>query len=121
MILRVLRLEVSVYNVHITNQFQTTLLKGGGGGVNQLLEVTVKSKNENSEDFCPIHVKNSASGLTSGSCYTALISATLCPYTYVLVAVAELAAWQAGALATCLAVVARPGISSLKKALIGAK
>jgi hypothetical protein len=33
-ILRVLRLEVSVYNVYITNQFQTLLLFfwGGGGG-----------------------------------------------------------------------------------------
>jgi hypothetical protein len=32
-ILRVLRLEVSVYNVYITNQFQTTFAQGGGGGV----------------------------------------------------------------------------------------
>ncbi len=30
-ILRVLRLEVSVYNVYITNQFQTTFSAGGGG------------------------------------------------------------------------------------------
>jgi hypothetical protein len=30
--LRVLRLEVSVYNVYITNQFQTTVAGGGGGG-----------------------------------------------------------------------------------------
>jgi hypothetical protein len=29
MILRVLRLEVSVYNVHTTNQFQTTFAQGG--------------------------------------------------------------------------------------------
>jgi hypothetical protein len=29
---RVLRLEVSVYNVYITNQFQTTFARGGGGG-----------------------------------------------------------------------------------------
>jgi hypothetical protein len=29
---RVLRLEVSVYNVYITNQFQTTFAQGGGGG-----------------------------------------------------------------------------------------
>ena len=29
-ILRVLRLEVSVYNVHITNKFQTTFAGGGG-------------------------------------------------------------------------------------------
>jgi hypothetical protein len=29
-ILRVLRLEVSVYNAYITNQFQTTFSRGGG-------------------------------------------------------------------------------------------
>jgi hypothetical protein len=32
-ILRVLRLEVSVYNVYITNQFQTTFAQKGGGEV----------------------------------------------------------------------------------------
>ncbi len=31
-ILRVLRLDVSVYNVYVTNQFQTTFALGGGGG-----------------------------------------------------------------------------------------
>ncbi len=31
-VLRVLRLEVSMYNVYITNQFQTTFAQGGGGG-----------------------------------------------------------------------------------------
>ncbi len=31
-ILRVLRLEVSVYNVYITNQSQNTFARGGGGG-----------------------------------------------------------------------------------------
>jgi hypothetical protein len=31
-ILRVLRLEVSVYNVYITNQFKTTFSRWGGGG-----------------------------------------------------------------------------------------
>jgi hypothetical protein len=41
-ILRVLRLEVSEYNFHITNQFQTTFA-GGLGGV---VEVTVNSKEE---------------------------------------------------------------------------
>jgi hypothetical protein len=30
--LRVLRLEVSVYNVYIANQFQTTFARGAGGG-----------------------------------------------------------------------------------------
>jgi hypothetical protein len=34
-----LRLEVSVYNVYIKNQFQTTFAQGGGGGV-----VTVKTE-----------------------------------------------------------------------------
>ncbi len=48
-ILRVLRLKVSVYNVYITNQFQTTFARGGGGGgeLNPLAEVTVNSKEEN--------------------------------------------------------------------------
>jgi hypothetical protein len=31
-ILRILRLEASVYNVYITNQFQATFALGGGGG-----------------------------------------------------------------------------------------
>jgi hypothetical protein len=31
-ILTVLRLEVSVYKVYITNQFQTIFAQGGGGG-----------------------------------------------------------------------------------------
>ncbi len=35
-ILRVDRLEVSVYNVYITNQFQTTFLLKGGEGVKSL-------------------------------------------------------------------------------------
>ncbi len=48
-ILRVLRLEASVYNVYITNQFQTTFAQaGGGGGKNRLVVVTVNSKEENS-------------------------------------------------------------------------
>jgi hypothetical protein len=32
-ILRVLRLEVTVYNVYATNQFQTTFARGGRGEV----------------------------------------------------------------------------------------
>ncbi len=32
-ILGVLRLEISLYNVYIKNKFQTTLAQGGGGGV----------------------------------------------------------------------------------------
>jgi hypothetical protein len=46
-ILRVLRLEVSVYNVNITIQFQTTFAQGGGG-VKSVVEVTLNSKEENS-------------------------------------------------------------------------
>jgi hypothetical protein len=46
-ILRVLRLEVSAYNVYITNHFQTT----SAGGV------TVNSMEENSSDFCPNYVQ----------------------------------------------------------------
>ncbi len=47
-ILRVLRLEVFVYNVYIINQFQTTFAQGGGGGVKYCrLEVTVNSNEEN--------------------------------------------------------------------------
>jgi hypothetical protein len=37
-IFRVLRLEVSAYNVYITNQFQTTFAQEGGG-VKPLVEV----------------------------------------------------------------------------------
>jgi hypothetical protein len=54
-ILRVLKLEVSVYNVFITNQFQTTFARGGGGGGgNPLVEMTVNSKEEN---FCLNYVQ----------------------------------------------------------------
>jgi hypothetical protein len=62
-ILRVLRLEVSVYIVYITNQFQTTCSRGGGGGVksNLLVKVTVNSKEENSKTFVPITSTNSVS------------------------------------------------------------
>ncbi len=51
-ILRGLRLEVSVYNVYITNQ----LLKGEGGGGKSVLELTVNNKEENSWDCCPNYV-----------------------------------------------------------------
>ncbi len=46
-----LKLEVFVYKVYITNQFQTTFARGGGGGVIPLVEVTVNSKEENSLGF----------------------------------------------------------------------
>jgi hypothetical protein len=49
-ILRVLRLEVSIYNVYIINQVQSPFAREGGG---PLVEVTVNSKEENSKVFCP--------------------------------------------------------------------
>ncbi len=55
-ILRGLRLEVSIYNVYTTNQFQTTFAQGGRGE-NPSVEVTVNSKEENSWDFCPKYVQ----------------------------------------------------------------
>jgi hypothetical protein len=36
--LRVIRLEVSVYNVYITHQIQTTFTQGGGGGGGKILK-----------------------------------------------------------------------------------
>jgi hypothetical protein len=57
-ILRVLRLEVSVHDVYIANQFQTTFAQEGEV-VNPLVELTVNSKKENS--FVSITSKNSAS------------------------------------------------------------
>ncbi len=52
--MRVFRLEVSVYNVYITNKFQITL---GGGGGNPLVEVIVNSKEEALKtSFCPNYV-----------------------------------------------------------------
>ncbi len=51
-ILRVLRLEVSRYNVYITNQFQTTFARGGGGWlwIARRTFVSIKSKNSVSGD-----------------------------------------------------------------------
>jgi hypothetical protein len=51
--LRVIRVEISVNNIYITNQFQPTFPQGGGG-VNSLGKVTVNSKEENS---CPNYVQ----------------------------------------------------------------
>jgi hypothetical protein len=49
-ILIVLRLDVSVYNVYMTNPFQTTFVQEAGGGwgwgVKSIVEVTVNSKEE---------------------------------------------------------------------------
>ncbi len=47
-ILRVLRLDVSIYNVYITNQFQTTFAQEGEGEQPHLVDATVNSKEENS-------------------------------------------------------------------------
>jgi hypothetical protein len=56
-ILKVLRLEVSVYNVYITNySFKKIFLKRGGVGLKSVVEVTVNNKEENSEYFCPNYV-----------------------------------------------------------------
>jgi hypothetical protein len=40
------QIEISFYNDYITNQFQTTFARGGGGGVNPFVEVTVNNKEE---------------------------------------------------------------------------
>jgi hypothetical protein len=53
-ILRVLRLEVTVYTVKIKNQFQPTFAQRGGV---KSAEVTVNSKEENSQDFCLNYVQ----------------------------------------------------------------
>jgi hypothetical protein len=65
-ILRVVRLEVSVYNVYISNQFRTSfepiLLLGGGG--NSSVKMTVNSKTL--KTFVLISSKNLASGIARG-------------------------------------------------------
>jgi hypothetical protein len=53
-ILRVLGLEVSIYNVYFTNQFQTTFAQEGKEEENSLVEVIVNSKEEN---FVPISLR----------------------------------------------------------------
>ncbi len=44
----------SVYNFYITNQFHNTFAQEGVGGVKSIVEVTVKSKDE---DSCPSYVQ----------------------------------------------------------------
>ncbi len=62
-------LKVCVYNVYITNQFQTTFARGEGSGVN----VNVRgdrgwiARRKTYKTFVPITSKNSASGLYSCS------------------------------------------------------
>jgi hypothetical protein len=46
MIMRVLRLEVLVYNVCITNQSNKVFSGGGGGEEKTLVEATVNSKED---------------------------------------------------------------------------
>jgi hypothetical protein len=65
-ILRVLRLEVSVNNVYITNQFQTTFAQGSGEH-SPLVEVTVNRKERTLKAFVPIVFKNSSSGFIQSS------------------------------------------------------
>ncbi len=56
--MRVLRLEVYVYNVYITNQFQTTFAWVGAGGVIPFVEVTVNIKEKTlKKGFCPNDVQ----------------------------------------------------------------
>ncbi len=43
-----------MYNVYVQNQFQTTFAQLGVKSV--IVEVTVNSKQENSEDLCPNYV-----------------------------------------------------------------
>jgi hypothetical protein len=41
----------------LQTRFQPLLLKGAGGEVKSVVEVTVNSKEENSEYFCPKYIK----------------------------------------------------------------
>ncbi len=50
--LRVLRLEVSAYNVYITNPFQPTFAQRGEG-----IKSFSRGEEDNSEDFCPNYVQ----------------------------------------------------------------
>jgi hypothetical protein len=56
-ILRVLRLEISVYIVYITNQFQTTFAGGGGGGVKSVSRGDCELQGGKLLDFCPKYVQ----------------------------------------------------------------
>ncbi len=53
-ILRVLRLEVSAFKAYITNQFQPTFARGGGG-IKPVIRSAMNSKEE--KDFCSNYVK----------------------------------------------------------------
>ncbi len=60
LILRVLRLEVSINNVTLQTSFKP-LCSRGEGGVKSLVEVTVNKMEENLKTFVPITSKNLAS------------------------------------------------------------
>ncbi len=65
-ILRVLRFEVSVYYVYITNQFQITFAQGGRG-VKSVVEVPVWiARRKTLKTFVPVTSKNSASDAGGG-------------------------------------------------------
>jgi hypothetical protein len=51
-ILRVFRVEVSVYSVYITNQFPATFAQGEG----RVKTVTVNSRSKTLKTFCPNYV-----------------------------------------------------------------
>ncbi len=61
-ILRVLSLEVFVYNVYNTNQFQPTLLGGWGGEGKSVSRCVYIARKKILKTFVPIMSKNSASG-----------------------------------------------------------
>jgi hypothetical protein len=50
------RFEVSLYNLYITNKFQTTFTQEGGE-VKSVNRGVYECKVENSEDFCPNYVQ----------------------------------------------------------------
>ncbi len=48
---------VSIYNVYITNQFQTTFAPGVGAGVKSVSGCDYSSNEENSQEFFPNYVQ----------------------------------------------------------------
>jgi hypothetical protein len=64
-------LDVSIYNVYITNQFQAPFAQGGVNvGVKSVSrgDCAVNSKQENSSDFCPNYVQEFGLGLGHARC-----------------------------------------------------
>jgi hypothetical protein len=56
-ILRVPRLVVYIYQFFVTNQLKITFAQGEREEKNPLVEMTLNSKEENSEDCCPYYVQ----------------------------------------------------------------